>query len=152
MFVNCLMSTSASGAGCREMADQAEAIYPRTRERVEATLRAVKERSPEARVLLVGYLRIVPEKGDCADLPVSEANRARAMTVEEELARLQKEAARALGVSFVDVRGSARGHDACAGDDAWVNGMRGGLGDGAVLHPNRAGMRAVADLVLEAVG
>ncbi len=71
------------------------------------------------------------------------------MNIEVELNNALRDAARAADVKFVDLRQVSEGHDVCAGSDAWVNGTTKVPGDGAILHPNQAGMRAVADLVLK---
>lgn len=152
MFVSCLVKTSASDTKCRELAEtRAPAIYAATRDRVAAILSEVKKRAPEARVLLVGYLRIVPDAADCSVLPMSEKNRGEAMKVEVAMTDAQRDAARTADVEFVDVRAMSEGHDACAGKSSWVNGTAGTVSDGAILHPNKAGMRAVARMVLETV-
>lgn len=154
LFVHCLVKTSAKESACRKFADSdATPVYPATQHRVEAILADVKKRAPQARVLLVGYLRIVPDSGECPALPMTEANRARAMKVEVALNSALRDAARSAHVKFVDVRGNSHGHDACAGKDAWVNGAVPTVaGNGAVLHPNKAGMRAVEEQVFKAVG
>lgn len=153
LFLNCLVTASAKDANCATFADTyAPTVYSGTQERVAAILSAVKKRAPKARVLLVGYLRIVPDSGKCSVLPISETNRAKAMQVEVALTGVLRDAARAADVTFVDVRSISHGHDACAGKEAWVNGASNVPGDGALLHPNEAGMRAVANQVLKAVG
>lgn len=153
LFVDCLIRTSATEASCRKFTESyAPKVYPAARDQVETILSEVKKRSPKARVLLVGYLRIVPDSGDCPILQMTEANRAAAMKVEVALTAALRDAARTAGVEFVDVRGISHGHDACAGTNAWVNGTAKVPGDGGFLHPNEAGMRAVAGQVLKAIG
>jgi lysophospholipase L1-like esterase len=153
LYVSCLIETSATDAKCAQLSDDyAPTAYPTIRDHVAGILSAIAQRAPEARVLLVGYLRLVPDSGDCKDLRMSEARRAKVMRVEVGLDKALRDAARSADVTYVDVRAAARGHDVCAGKDAWVNGTANVPGDGALLHPNTAGMRAVADLVLDAVG
>jgi hypothetical protein len=42
----------------------------------------------------------------------------------------------------------SKGHDACAGANAWTNGITpDALGEGASLHPRPSGMKAVATAV-----
>ncbi len=72
MYVHCLLKDSATEAACREYGeDTATSVYPETRDRVAGVLDEVKARSPQARVLLVGYLRIVPPAGDCEVLQMT---------------------------------------------------------------------------------
>lgn len=153
LFLNCLVKKTATDGKCRKFAENyAPTVYPATLNRVEAILSAVKERAPQARILLVGYLRIVPDSGDCPQLEMTEANRTEAMKVEVAMTEVLRDAARTADVQFVDVRGISHGHDVCAGKDAWVNGSTNSSGDGAALHPKKAGMRAVAGRVLKAIG
>ena len=153
MFVSCLVKTTATDGKCVYLADNyAPKVYPGIRNNVAATLTKIKQRAPNARVLLVGYLRIVPDSGDCKALPITEADRANAMKVEVGLTQALRDAARSKNVTFVDVRKISHGHDVCAGKNAWVNGTVIAPGDGAILHPTEAGMRAVAGRVAKAVG
>jgi lysophospholipase L1-like esterase len=152
LYVSCLIKASATDAKCARFSDEyAPTVYPTISDNVAGILASIEERAPRARVLLVGYLRIVPDAGDCAELRMSETRRAKAMQVEVALDRVLRGVARAADVTYVDVRAASRGHDVCAGKDAWVNGTANVPGDGALLHPNKKGMREVARLVLDAV-
>jgi lysophospholipase L1-like esterase len=153
MFVTCLVKTTATDLKCANFTNNyAPTVYAGVRDNVAATLSKVKQLAPKARVLLVGYLRIVPDSGDCPALQMTEADRANAMKLEVALTRALQDAARSKDVQFVDVRKISHGHDACAGKDAWVNGTVNKPGSGAILHPTPAGMRAVAGQVAKAVG
>jgi len=153
LFVYCLVETSATDAECTKLTEvYLPTIYDGTRDRVSAILREIKRLSPRARVLLVGYLRIVPDSGDCPLLRMTETMRANAMKVELSLTSALRQAAKAADVEFVDVRGISQGHDVCAGKNACVNGTANVPGDGFLLHPNKAGMRAVTARVLQVIG
>lgn len=122
--------------------------------RVEAVLAAVHERSPGARVLVVGYPRIAPEQGYCPDvLPFADGDYAWLNGVEEALNRALSDAADADGkAEFVDTFGPSRGHDACArGGSAWINGKNQDVFAAAAYHPLKAGMAGVAAVVLKAL-
>ena len=54
------------------------------------------------------------------------------------------------GATFVEVYDASKGHDICAGDDAWVNGATATAG-AVQYHPFASGVRAVAHLVVAAV-
>ncbi|EOD57489.1 SGNH/GDSL hydrolase family protein [Amycolatopsis vancoresmycina] len=122
--------------------------------RVEAALATVHERSPGARVLLVGYPRIAPEQGYCPDvLPFADGDYAWLNSVEEALNRTLSDAADADGkAEYVDTFGPSRGHDACArGGSAWINGKNQDVFAAAAYHPVKAGMAGVAAVVLKAL-
>ncbi|MEO6605021.1 MAG: SGNH/GDSL hydrolase family protein [Aeromicrobium sp.] len=145
-FNYCLLD-SRSDATCEAFASKYSAILlSQTRERVVAALKEIKGRAPDAKILLVGYLRITPESGPCEVLPISEANREASARYERNVSVMLRTASKDTDVDFVDAWAISKGHDACAGKKAWVNGLTNG--DGAYLHPNSLGMEAVAREVL----
>ncbi|AQT78499.1 hydrolase [Mycolicibacterium litorale] len=112
--------------------------------------RAVRGRSPQARVLFVDYLTLLPPAGtpapplpdDIADLGRHVAQRLEAVTAE---------AAQATGCDVVSAAEASRGHHAWSAEP-WT------IGAGSLLpwrpkpfHPNAAGMQAVAGLVVARV-
>ncbi|MEU4251164.1 SGNH/GDSL hydrolase family protein [Amycolatopsis sp. NPDC026612] len=122
--------------------------------RVAAVLAAIHERSPRARVLLVGYPRIAPEQGYCPNvLPFADGDYAWLNSVEEALNRMLADTADADGkAEFVDTFGPSGGHDACArGGSAWINGKDQNIFEAAAYHPVKAGMAGVAAVVLKAL-
>ncbi|MDP9443515.1 MAG: SGNH/GDSL hydrolase family protein, partial [Actinomycetota bacterium] len=121
----------------------------RVRDRLTRGLRVVRARAPSAQVLVVGYPRIVPSRGTCPQvLPFATGDYRYAELVERRLNAALRAAARATGARFVDTYGPSRGHDVCAGPDAWVNGQR-RTAAAAPYHPFARGMAGVAAAVQE---
>jgi lysophospholipase L1-like esterase len=117
--------------------------------RVAAALRLIHERAPRARVVLVGYPRILPDSGDCPDrLPLAPAMEPRLRAVMKQIDDGWRRAAAAVGVDYVDTWAMSRGHDVCS-SDPWVNGASDAAGEAAPLHPFPAFHRAVADAIVE---
>lgn len=112
--------------------------------RVVKAIDAIAKRAPRARILVVGYLRIAPTSGTCAQFPISAEEARLADRIEQQLNASLKKAAKATDVTYIDSYGISKGHDICAGDKAWVNGGRNVLFQAAALHPFRTGMNAVA--------
>ena len=115
---------------------------------------AVRKRAPSARVVLVDYLTVVPEDGDTAGLPLSDAHRRFCADVARRLAAATAAAARTTGVDLVEASAASAGHHAGSAEP-WVTGWEFGdvLAGGVVpYHPNAAGMRAVADLLVGRLG
>ncbi|KUI07782.1 hydrolase [Mycobacterium lehmannii] len=110
----------------------------------------VRSRSPRATVLFVDYLTLLPPPGVLAP-PLSETDAATGRHVADTLARLTAEAAAATGCGLVRAAEHSRPHHAWS-VEPWTT--RFGLTDlmrpgrPAPLHPNAAGMRAVADLIV----
>ncbi len=128
---------------------QLDAIAVRTADRVALALGNIEKNAPNARVVLVGYLRILPDKGGCTMSSLSPERVVQAAKGMTALNSALGSAAKRARVDFVSMAGASVGHEACAKSNAWVNGLQSAPGDGALLHPNKAGMRAVAKILAE---
>ncbi len=107
---------------------------------------AVRERAPRARVFFVDYLTVLPPAGTPA-APLSDADADLGRHVAASLERLTADAALATRCEAVGAAASSRQHHAWSAEP-WTT--RPGVplpGRPAPLHPNAAGMRAVAELV-----
>ncbi len=157
LYTYCLLPTSADDAQCRTFTTSyMPGVLQKTRASVVSVLREVHERAPKADVYLVGYLRIAPDEGaaSCEGMSLT-AERTQLVTEHEQaLNAMLAEAAKQADVPFVDLWAASEGHDACAGDQAWVNGLDDSTatGDGAFLHPTAAGMRAAAAALEQRLG
>lgn len=155
MITRCpeLAATDPDGAPCREDMnrsgeDALKADVGRIQSRVRAILDQVREQSPDARVLLVSYPQIVPENGDCTDLPLAGGDYAYTREVSDHLDRALRTAAERGGAELVDLWSASEGHDVCA-DEPWVNGATTDFSRALEYHPFAEGQAAVAELVLE---
>ena len=128
--------------------DQAVATISRN---VSGVLRAIRRKAPDAKVLLVGYLRLVPDRGSCVGLPLAAGDYAEGRRISQGLDRALRQAARRTGTTFVDMYSASAGHDICAGTP-WVNGNVTVREKALAYHPFAAGMRADAREVLRALG
>jgi lysophospholipase L1-like esterase len=108
---------------------------------------ALHERAPSARVFFVDYLTMLPPAGVPAP-PLSQAEADLGRHVAGTLERLTADAAAATGCEVVSAAAASRDHHAWS-TSPWTT--RPGVplpGRPAPLHPNAAGMRAVAELLL----
>ncbi|WP_026122265.1 SGNH/GDSL hydrolase family protein [Nocardiopsis halotolerans] len=110
----------------------------------------IAERSPNATVLAVGYLQILPERWGCwPSTPIAVGDVPFLDRAQTALNAMIEEEAEAQGAVFVDVL--ERGHDVCQPNDTrWVEGLI--PENGAPVHPNYLGMEATADFVGETLG
>ena len=136
------------GRVVREMLDPAarDQALVTVAESLIAVGRTLRERSPRAKVLFVDYLTLVPPAGTSAP-PLSDVDAALGRRVADTLERLTGEAAADTGCEWVRVALASREHHGWSAAP-WTTKF--GLplpGRPAPLHPNAAGMRAVADLV-----
>jgi lysophospholipase L1-like esterase len=136
--------------GCRIRDLRDSGARGRALEKVAESLREVgetiRQRAPEARVLFVDYVTVLPPTGEQAPtLSNSDADLGR--HIAEVLEARTEEAAQATGCEIVKAGAASREHHAWS-DDPWTVGWSVPWpGRPAAMHPNAEGMRAVADLV-----
>jgi lysophospholipase L1-like esterase len=132
------------------LADRIGATAPK----VAGVLRAIHERAPAARVLVVGYAAIFPHSGHGCwpqlafawrDVPYLRATH-------EALNTMLAEQAGANAATYVDTYAASVGRDACRSSSVrWVEPTV-PLDAAAPLHPNARGMRGVASTVSSLLG
>ncbi len=149
-----LRARDPEGAPCREYmrstgSDALLSALRATRSRVTAIIRDVRERAPEAKVLVVGYPQIIAADSTCAELPLAKGDHAYGEQVNRALTEVLRLAALATRSTYVDVWAASQGHDICS-DDPWVNGSVTDQERAAAYHPFAAEQVAVADLVVDA--
>ncbi|AWB92751.1 SGNH/GDSL hydrolase family protein [Aeromicrobium chenweiae] len=152
LFSSLSAACTRPGTACEDyLDDKVPGILRSTGKRITTVLEAVKDRAPDARVVLVGYLGVTPEDRGCDALGGDALDTAGVSAGERSIDSTMAAAAKAAGATYVSMNAASKGHDACAGDDAWTNGLSPALGDGAVLHPRGTGMAAVASAVEKVV-
>jgi len=145
-----LAAADPDGAPCRESfaggdgSDRLLGRMPAVERRLVVALDEVARRAPHAVVAAVGYPRIVPAAGSCAALPFAAGDYAWADRVERALNAALSRAARTTGAVYVDTYAASRGHDACAGAQAWVNGRDSRATRALAYHPYATGMVGAA--------
>jgi lysophospholipase L1-like esterase len=122
----------------------------RALDEVAGSLRQVgdtlRDRAPQARVLFVDNLTLLPPAG-CAAPPLSNADADLGRHVAAALESLVADAAQATGCEVVKAGEASREHHAWSLDPWTTRFGPPWPRRPAPLHPNAAGMRAVADLV-----
>jgi lysophospholipase L1-like esterase len=117
--------------------------------KVARVLQGIRERSPRATVLLVGYLRILPPTLGCYPvLPVAFGDVPYLDGVEQQLTAMLAGQAFNHNAVFVNSYAASLGRDACQLPGVkWVEGTE-PTSPAAPVHPNATGMRAVAAFAL----
>lgn len=106
----------------------------------------VRERSPHAKIVAVGYGTYVPLETCPALVNAKDADLVYLQGMIDRLSDRIGDVAAEEDIAFVDMRDIAgwRDHTACAEpQDQWVRGLN-GYGDGITLHPSTAGMAQMA--------
>lgn len=146
--------TSSVKSPCRDFFTQdgvdvkmqdAKALQPR----IEKAIAAIGQRAPNARIVVVGYLRILPGDQACPAMPLTPVDANWTDSIERRIntslsQAVLSRAAQGVNVAFVNSYALSKGHDACAGKRAWVNGTETVMFGAAAFHPFREGMNAVA--------
>lgn len=148
-----LRDSDPTGAPCEAYfnasgTDQLKAEIDQTQQRVADVVAGIRQRSPHALVLVIGYPRIAPPSGYCPDiLPFADGDYAYLDGIEQYLDSALQQAAAAGGGEYVDTYTPSLGHDACAtGGAAWINGQQIKL-TVAPYHPNATGMAGIESIV-----
>lgn len=120
------------------------ATYPK----VVNALKAIRAKSPRARVAIVSYPLIMPAKAQtCTNLPVAAGDLPFAYGIQTTLNDAVKRAADATGVTYVDATTPSIGHDACQPVGVrWVEPIFGTV-QPVPVHPNTLGEREMAGIV-----
>jgi lysophospholipase L1-like esterase len=146
----------ADGSPCRDyMADAGKKkdllveTIAKVGDRVAAALQGIRDRAPQARVILVGYPQPVPAEGTCPILPLAEGDYPYVRGLVVELNEALRAAAETAEADFIDVVKASTGHDICAGQDAWVNGLNTDATRALAFHPFAEEQQAVADLIMD---
>jgi lysophospholipase L1-like esterase len=115
--------------------------------------RELRRRAPDARVFFVDYLTLLPPEGVPAQ-PLSDADADMGRHVAGSLERLTADAAAQTGCDIIHAGAASRDHHAWSAEP-WTTTPGKFVvplpGRPAPLHPNAAGMRAVAELVTAAL-
>jgi lysophospholipase L1-like esterase len=121
--------------------------------KVAAVLQGIHSRAPNARVLLVGYLDVLPNTGDgCWPVvPIAYGDVPYLRNTELQLNHMLAAEAAANGATFVDTYTATIGHDVCQSPS--VKDVEGLIPTSLAepFHPNERGEQAMADQVLAAL-
>ncbi|HVV22968.1 MAG TPA: SGNH/GDSL hydrolase family protein [Pseudonocardiaceae bacterium] len=132
--------------------DQLAAAVNATAPKVAAVLAGIRARAPQAQIVVVGYLRILPPTGGCWPIvPIARGDVPYLNGVETELNTMLGQQAADAGDLFVNP-GPITGHDVCQPESTkWVEGIV-PTAPAFPVHPNAAGMAAVESLLQAALG
>lgn len=148
---SCRDGAAAFPGPCWPTVGPTEADYARLEENLRLIARAVSSRAPNARLVFVQYVSLVPEHPcQLARLVPAEAKLSSA--IGQRLAALTAKVAKETGSVLVRVDRLSRDHGPCA-SEPWSNGMHAGYDGsrGMAWHPNALGMARVADAIAPSI-
>ncbi|MBX7264638.1 SGNH/GDSL hydrolase family protein [Micromonospora sp. Llam7] len=104
--------------------------------RLDGTYAAIRDRAPNARLVVLGYPRLF-ETGYCGLFAMSSHKRALLNEAADVLAAVTTDRAAAAGATFADTRPTFAGHGVC-GAQPWIRDVTGII---EAYHPNADGYR-----------
>ncbi|MCE7006158.1 SGNH/GDSL hydrolase family protein [Kibdelosporangium philippinense] len=136
-FVDVITTCTLNGdSACVNRVEQGKTFVRDTLPaRLDNTYNAIKQRSPSARVVVLGYPRFYKVPGSCS-VGLSDTKRAAINSGADALAEVTAQRAAAAGFRFVDIRPIWTGHEICA-SDRWLNSLTWPVDES--YHPNRNG-------------
>ncbi|MGW0735532.1 SGNH/GDSL hydrolase family protein [Streptomyces sp. NPDC002851] len=156
VLVKCvaLAATDPAGAPCSKsygntLSDRIDAVAPA----IASAVTQIRERAPEAKVLLVGYPAVLPEDHmDCLfKQPITVNDAAFLRDRIKELNSLLAATAQQSGATYVDTYTPSIGHDICQVPwERWIEGITPHQ-PAQPIHPNARGQQAMADAVTAAL-
>jgi lysophospholipase L1-like esterase len=140
-------------AACRGVPAPSERDYAGVAERLQRIAVQVHRRSPQARLVFVDYVTVLPPAGGCALTPLPEADAETARAIDARLRQITATVARGNGAQLLEASRVTRAHHACAAEP-WINGYAkpDAAAPQAFYHPKLAGMTAVAEALDQALG
>lgn len=146
-YVRNLMAASCrSAARCIPRVEATPADWARDEANLREIVRGIRRRAPQARIVFVDYVTLLPAEGGCAEMGLSDADLAAGRATATRLAALTAQVARDEGAEVLAVSEPSRGHTACD-PQPWSVGaaVTDPAAGGMAWHPNAPGMRAIAD-------
>lgn len=146
-----ISSANLAGAVCKDYytaggEDRLDQRIKDTAPKVAAVLEGITERSPDARVVVVGYPTVLPAEGPgCYPIiPFSAGDTAYLRGVFTKLNAMVAEQAEEAGVDYADTATPSTGHDFCQPpSEKWLEGLV-PTEAAAPVHPNARGFRSMA--------
>lgn len=144
------VSQSRRAGMCKARTDaDIEAAFETLPGNFEKIVAGIRQRAPNATIVFVNYVTLLPETGACPDkLPLSPDELEKSRIVVARLAEITQTVASRTGSDLLEASNLTKGHDVCS-SDAWVNGFGFAATSSGFApvpyHPTAPSMQAVAD-------
>nr|WP_042195369.1 SGNH/GDSL hydrolase family protein [Kibdelosporangium sp. MJ126-NF4]CEL21968.1 putative secreted hydrolase [Kibdelosporangium sp. MJ126-NF4]CTQ92748.1 putative secreted hydrolase [Kibdelosporangium sp. MJ126-NF4] len=136
-FVDTITTCTLNGdSACVNRVEQGKTFARNTLPgRLDNVYKTIRQRSPNARVVVLGYPRFYKVPGSC-NVGLSDTKRSAINSGADVLAEVTAQRAAAAGFRFVDIRTAWTGHEICTGD-WWLNSLTWPVEES--YHPNKNG-------------
>jgi lysophospholipase L1-like esterase len=112
--------------------------------KLDKVINSIKKRAPHARIIMVDYLPVIPQKKACSKLLLTEEQLKKTQEIAEVLTKMMGQAAQRNKVGFIQGSMISKDHDVCS-SQPWIQ----PYGSFSSYHPNQSGMNAIADAILK---
>ena len=135
---------NAPGGKCPQAPQTSESDWTGLDASLRRIVAEVRRRSPDARLIFVDYVTVLPPANPCAAVPLSKEQMEAGRQIANRLARLTQQIATETDAEVLPASSLSRDHSACS-DDPWITGFPLPGQPGFVpYHPNARGMAAIA--------
>lgn len=150
---NLMIATCGKAAGmmppvgqiCQPPTWPSDSNYVSLEQHLRQIAQEVRRRAPQAKLVFIDYLRILPDRGGCMVLPLDKTQMAAARRTFRHMAEATARSAAAEGAMLLSAGKLSRGHDACS-TVPWSAGYP---GKPASWHPTAAGHLAIANALAQ---
>ena len=128
-----------------------EAAFAALEPNLREIAQKVRQRAPQARLLFIDYITVVPDAGTCADLALSEDEATALRSRARRLAALTARVAAENGADIIQASALSHGHDVCSKQPwAWgfVPNYNPATAQSVPFHPRLEGTTAIAQAIL----
>lgn len=162
VFINTILScgsagllTLGQGSPCKDRYGSSfeDTINTTTYPSLVKSLEAVRAKSPNAQVAILGYPWIMPATGGCFDkMPIAQGDVPYVRGIQATLNDAVRRAAAVTGATYVDLNTVSNGHDACRPIGVrWVEPVLQGTNP-VIVHPNALGESQMAAQTMTVLG
>jgi lysophospholipase L1-like esterase len=148
-------STLGKGSPCKDRYGSSfeDTIREKTYPALVKALKAVRAKSPRAKIGILGYPWVMPETVGCFDkMPVAEGDVPYVHGIQATLNDAVQRAAAKTGVTYVNFNEVSTGHDACQRPGVrWIEPVFQG-NNAVVVHPNALGESEMAAQAMKVLG
>jgi lysophospholipase L1-like esterase len=149
------LSTLGQGSPCKDKYGTSfqDTLRTKTYPALVKTLKAVRAKSPRAKVAILGYPWIMPATVGCFDkLPIATGDVPYVRGIQATLNDAVRRAAAAAGATYVDLNKVSNGRDACQPiGTRWVEPVLQGT-NAVIVHPNALGESQMAAQTIKVLG
>lgn len=151
LIQSCLAPTDGTDGDCSSTLTAPERtrllkLASQLQPRIAAVVNGVRDRSPDAQIIVVGYPQLVPDQGTCEALPLPADDYPFARKLNMALSDAVLAGAKEEKAELVDVYALSKGHDICS-DSPWVNGAVTDPSAALAYHPFAVEQQAIATAV-----